>query len=382
MSRRFQQRTPRPGDRGFTLIELLVVIAIIAVLIALLLPAVQAAREAARRAQCTNNMKQLGLALHNYLTSNDAIPHVYPLWFWTSATANGGGSDTWGCWSPQSLLFPYLEQTTLYNALNFRTANRNSGYRNNLSLLGIRVQSFLCPSSPLPNGTIACCANVKSPGNNYFASVGGSVDWRSSANPPGLFYYDFNPAIYGTGWVNSVSPISIRDITDGTSNTIAFGEWRTGDFNCQKLTVPQDVINPVPFPGISSNAPWGGASLQQFTGWLNTCAANAPGSINQSPQWEYNMSYLGTSWDQGMFGYTLGNTLLAPNPNYPNCRTCTWNGDWDCPGMFGLSSYHPGGGNVAFADGSVRFLKSSTAMNVVWGLGSRNGGEVISADSY
>ncbi len=113
MSQRFVRAKSRPDGRGFTLIELLVVIAIIAVLIALLLPAVQAAREAARRAQCTNNMKQLGLALHNYLTSTNAIPHVYPLWFWTSATANGGGSDTWGCWSPQSQLFPYLEQGPL-----------------------------------------------------------------------------------------------------------------------------------------------------------------------------------------------------------------------------------------------------------------------------
>ena len=81
------------------------------------------------------------------------------------------------------------------------------------------------------------------------------------------------------------------------------------------------------------------------------------------------MSYLGLSWDQGMFGYTLGNTLLAPNPQYPNCRTCTWIGDWDCPGMYGLSSYHPGGGNIAMADGSVRFLKSSTAMQIGVGPG-------------
>jgi prepilin-type processing-associated H-X9-DG protein len=83
-----------------------------------------------------------------------------------------------------------------------------------------------------------------------------------------------------------------------------------------------------------------------------------------------------------MFGYTLGNVLLAPNPPYPNCRTCTWNGDLDCDGMYGLSSYHPGGANVSFADGSVRFIKSSTAMQVMWALGSMNGGETISSDQY
>ena len=134
---------------------------------------------------------------------------------------------------------------------------------------------------------------------------------------------------------------------------------------------------------ISISGPWVGERLTSFMGWLNSCAATAPSSIiTTAPQWEYNMSSLGTSWDQGMFGYSLGNTLLAPNPHYPNCRTCTWNGDLDCPGMYGLSSFHPGGGNVAMADGSVRFLKSSTIMYIVWSLGSRNGGEVVSADQY
>jgi prepilin-type N-terminal cleavage/methylation domain-containing protein/prepilin-type processing-associated H-X9-DG protein len=382
MFRPSRRTTSRPDGLGFTLIELLVVIAIIAVLIALLLPAVQSAREAARRAQCTNNMKQLGLALHNYLSSTDAIPHVYPLYFWSSATTNNGGSDTWGCWSPQAQLFPYMEQGALYNAINFRLANRYSGFKANTSIMATRIASFLCPSSPLPRGTYACCNALKPPGNNYFGSVGASVDWRSSANVPGLFGYDFNPFIYGTGWVSQAPAISIRDISDGTSNTIAFGEWRTGDFNCQVLSVPQDVVNPQAFPAISSNAPWNGANLALFMGWLNSCAAIAPQTITKTPQWEYNMSYLGTGWDQGMFGYTLGNTLLAPNPNIPNCRTCTWNGDWDCPGMYGLSSFHPGGGNIAMGDGSVRFLKSSTAMNIVWGLGSKAGGEIISSDQY
>jgi prepilin-type N-terminal cleavage/methylation domain-containing protein len=328
MFRRSRRPSPRPDGRGFTLIELLVVIAIIAVLIALLLPAVQAAREAARRAQCTNNMKQLGLALHNYLSSVDAVPHVYPLWFWTSPTSQSGGSDGWGAWSPQSLLFPYIEQSAVYNAINFRLSNRTSGFKSNSSLMGTRIASFLCPSSPLPQGTVACCPNIKAPGNNYFGSVGATVAYTSDTNPPGLFYYDYNPAVNGAPWAPQSSPISLRDITDGTSNTIAFGEWRTGDFNCQKLSVPQDVINPVVWPLSVNNAPFVGANLQSFMGWLNTCAANAPGTITQSPQWEYNMSYLGQSWDQGLFGFSLGNTLLAPNPNYPNCRTCTWMGDW------------------------------------------------------
>jgi len=94
------------------------------------------------------------------------------------------------------------------------------------------------------------------------------------------------------------------------------------------------------------------------------------------------MSYLGRAWNQGMFGHTLGNILQAPNSRYPNCRMCSWDGDWDCPGMYTLSSYHPGGGNVAFADGSVRFLKTSTALQTVWALGSRSGDEIVSSDSY
>jgi len=372
-------------DRGFTLIELLVVIAIIAVLIALLLPAVQSAREAARRAQCTNNMKQLGLAMHNYLSSNDAIPHVYPLWYYPPVT--GSVSDGWGGWSPQSHMFPYLEQNPLYNAINFGMPNRNSGYLVNSSLSATTIAAFLCPSSPLAKGNIACNNLLKSPGNNYFASVGSSVGWESTQNPNGLFFWEYNPAINGN-WAAQAQPISIRDISDGTSNTIAFGEWRTGDFNCNILSVPQDVIaaggaGSLSWPGgLSYNGPWAGSALASFMGWLNTCAAYAPSTITHGSNWSYNMSGLGDCWDQGLFGHTLGNTLLAPNSNFPNCRTCNWNGDWDCPGMYGLSSFHPGGGNVAMADGSVRFLKSSTSMYIVQGLGSRAGGEIVSSDQY
>jgi prepilin-type N-terminal cleavage/methylation domain-containing protein/prepilin-type processing-associated H-X9-DG protein len=389
---RVSKAASRRDDRGFTLIELLVVIAIIAVLIALLLPAVQSAREAARRAQCTNNMKQLGLALHNYLSATGAVPHVYPMLY---AGVTSTYSDGWGAWSPQALMLQYIEQGPLYNAINFSLPNRYSGSASNLSFCATRIASFLCPSSPLPKGNLACCVALRPPGNNYFASVGPGIVYQTNNGPGGistvgLFAYDYNPFLaINQGAMNTrgnqSQPIGMADITDGTSNTIAFGEWRTGDFNCTQLTVPQDVINfnqYTKWPGISTSGPWAGAALTTFIGWLNSCAVAAPLSISQNPAWEYNMSYMGISWDQGIFGYSLGNTMLAPNPQYPNCRTCSWQGDWDCPGMYGLSSYHPGGGNVAMADGSARFLKSSTAMSVVWALGTKAGGEIVSSDQY
>ncbi len=392
MSRRFQRAASRPDDRGFTLIELLVVIAIIAVLIALLLPAVQAAREAARRAQCTNNMKQLGLALHNYLSSRDAVPHVYPRLFVGVTTTY---SDGWGSWSPQVMLFPYLEQGALYNAINFSLPNRYKGYMGNTSLLSVKVLSFLCPSSPAAQGGSGCCIFIPAPGNNYFASVGPAIIYQSNQGPGGsgtvgVFGFDYNPTVAISNPGGSPCPaISFQNIPDGTSNTIAFGEWRTGDFDSNRLTVPQDVIDGtgstvgVAWPQIPYSGPWTGSNLQPFMSWLNACAAAAPSTTTHgSSNWIYNMSYMGLSWDQGIFGYSLGNTMLPPNPQWPDCRTCTWTGDWDCPGMYGMSSYHPGGGNVAMVDGSVRFLKSSTAIQIVQALGTRAGGEVISADSY
>src|SRR4051794_38971871 len=122
MNARSSHRRRWPYGRGFTLIELLVVIAIIAVLIALLLPAVQAAREAARRSQCTNNMKQLGLAAHNYLTAHNALPGAYG----SRTTTDKALRGTWGSWSPQALMLGYLEQTALYNAANFMIITKDN----------------------------------------------------------------------------------------------------------------------------------------------------------------------------------------------------------------------------------------------------------------
>jgi prepilin-type N-terminal cleavage/methylation domain-containing protein/prepilin-type processing-associated H-X9-DG protein len=364
---------------GFTLIELLVVIAIIAVLIALLLPAVQAAREAARRAQCVNNMKQLGLALHNYHSTHDTFPEVYP----TRTATSKSLYNSWGLWSPHAMMLGYLEQQPLYNACNFSVINKdnNNGARINSTAISPRIMTFICPSSNLPLGSQD--SGLPHTGNNYFASTGSSLDFTEYASgiPNGLFRVT---GAVEFGWMPAGAPIGIRDVTDGTSNTIAFGEWRTGDFDNNKLSIPQDVISKdgVTWPGTGAqmNMPLGAVP---FRTWLAACATSAPRSITHGgDNWYYNMSYLGSDWFQGMYGYSLGNTLLAPNSQYPNCRTCGWDGDWDCPGMYGLSSFHPGGCNICMADGSVKFIKSTAAMNIVWALGSRNQGEVVSADAY
>jgi prepilin-type processing-associated H-X9-DG protein len=331
-------------------------------------------------------MKQLGLAVANYESSVGAYPEGY-----CAPGINLGysslGDSGWGNWSIQALIMPYMEQGPVYNSLNFSV-----GSADNLDGPGIqgtaiktRVNSFLCPSSPLPVGSFYCgtipgsSTPASYPGNNYFGSVGASVLPWASATPPGIF------AIVGPG---DPGTVKIANVTDGTSNTIAFGEWRMGDFNSSQLSL-QDAID-ILQNSVGAFGSWNSvqtssmpsATMPVFTTFLQTCQGLALPSIQGGSNWKTNKSLLGRDWNQAMFGHTLGTTLLAPNPAYYNCNMESWGGDFDAPGMYNLSSYHPGGANAAFADGSVRFLKSSTALTVIWSLGSKAGGEVISADSY
>ncbi|MDR3634980.1 MAG: DUF1559 domain-containing protein [Isosphaeraceae bacterium] len=373
--RRFRERVPAcRRTRGFTLIELLVVIAIIAVLIALLLPAVQAAREAARRAQCVNNLKQIGLALHNYHSANNAFPSGG-----SAATCCPGGLQVrtmWGAWSAQSMMLPFMEQVAVFNACNFNLVTIGDGFSEitNSTAVTTQVNSFVCPSGPT-YPTTGNWYGKPFPTNNYFGSVGSSLNFDGTAGPG---------APNGVFQIGGAM-IGLRDILDGSSNTIAFGEWRTGDDNSSKLSIPQDVIN-LPGSQFPAGANWNSPLLnmplggQPFLAWVaNPCASSAQASIGSGN----NRSIVGQRWDMGLFGRTLGNTLLAPNPPYPNCEINTWGqGEFDAPGMYGMSSFHSGGANVGMADGSVKFLKSSTSTVVVWSLGSKDQGETVSSDSY
>jgi prepilin-type processing-associated H-X9-DG protein len=369
------------------LIELLVVIAIIAVLIALLLPAVQAAREAARRSQCVNNLKQIGLALHNYHTGQNSFPLG-------GSPAPSSGNKVcwpeggWGSWSAQAMLLPFMEQTPVYNAANFFLLMRGDGYSEviNTTTTQSRINAFMCPSSPLPQGT--WYNGFPWPGNNYFASVGSSISWLG--NDPKLGNYTYIPngpfAVGGQA-------IGLRDIMDGSSNTVGFGEWRTGDYN-DSINSIQDVAglsSPGTFPGVGdrnmsgastsfpAGAPYLTANLQACASCLlaNSCPGHT-GSNGGGTQF----SFVGRLWAEGIYGHGLGNMIVPPNSSFYYCQFETGDGDMDSGTIIGLTSYHPGGANVCMLDGSVHFIKNSTAYNVLWYLGSKSQGEVLSSDSY
>jgi prepilin-type N-terminal cleavage/methylation domain-containing protein/prepilin-type processing-associated H-X9-DG protein len=372
--------------RGFTLIELLVVIAIIAVLIALLLPAVQAAREAARRAQCVNNMKQLGLAMHNYHSINNCFP---------PGGLIGMRADTkaWnldGTFSAHGRMLSQLELAAVYNAINWSLHVDTDAYgapANSTASL-TRIAAFLCPSETPPSylGTGTAPLNTTiCPGNCYFASMGSSMEWGGYAggvSGPAVTSGGPNNGPFNSGGM----PIGLQSIQDGSTNTVAFGEWRLGSglrANASvQVQIPTDVIMIGTFPaGVTRNTATvtmpNATLINGLLPWLQTCAKNVGNSSMR-----FNESTgLGSSWAIGTPIYTMGNMLVPPNPKTPNCGTTNANAN-NQPGVFGLSSRHPGGANVLMCDGSVKFLKDSTSIQTIWALGSRASGEIISADAY
>jgi prepilin-type processing-associated H-X9-DG protein len=270
-------------------------------------------------------------------------------------------------------LLGFMEQQPLYNAANWSIAcfNSTSGDMANSTVTSTRLNVFLCPSCTPPSwNMLGEVFTAMAPGNSYFSSFGSSLEFTASQSggpPNGPFTY-----------VPTGPCTRIASIQDGTSNTIAFGEWKIGTGNNSVVTIPQDIVYIGSYPpGVTRDTPqmsmpMGGAALLQ---WMPQCAA-AAGTKRQT-----RTPTLGEDWAFGLVSYSMGNVLLAPNPKYPNCSVNP-NGVTDWPGVYTLSSFHPGGANVLMCDGSVRFLKDSTDLMTIWALGSMAQGEVISADAF
>ncbi len=312
---------------GFTLIELLVVIAIIAVLVGLLVPAVQKVREAANRMSCSNNLKQMALALHNYHGSNGELPV---------------GRDALGL-STHAYLLPHLEQDAIFKQINFTLAWNAPG--NALPMAAV-VKTFLCPSdnfNSIPAGWA---------GNNYRVNQGSGLLWGlpPTANSDPNFG---QPAPNGPFYLGSRTRLT--DILDGSSNTAAMSEHRKGDFN-NGIASPSDTF-------------WLGQTVGMYPATADEAQRIAT-TLDTKNLLYQGMSDVGAPWIRGYHSTTV--YFHVTSPGMPSCMYP--------PGRIATTadSNHSNGVNVAMCDGSLRFVPQSISLPAWRAMGSATGGEVIS----
>ena len=349
--------------RGFTLIELLVVIAIIAVLIGLLLPAVQKVRESAARSKCQNNLKQLGLALQNYHAARDCFPaSATPPTNPNPPLPPGGLSFIQGSWSTLAILNPYLEQTAIFNLLDttvpmyYKTGPGTYGIyssaspgTNNPQAVAATVPLFLCPSDtpPISQNTYG----VPLGQTNYAVNIGSGADPTASG-----------AALPTDGPFYASSSISIVNIIDGSSNTVAMSESTRGSGQFGFATPRPATVDPLTTYVSATFGSFGGPFTDA------ACASSAStASINYT-------DLRGFTWSQGEIRCGSYDHHYTPNSASPDCIGYAGGASnaWRA-----ARSRHSGGVNVVLCDGSVRFIKNSVDPNVWHDLSTRNGGEVL-----
>jgi prepilin-type N-terminal cleavage/methylation domain-containing protein/prepilin-type processing-associated H-X9-DG protein len=365
-------KTPR---RGFTLIELLVVISIIAVLIALLLPAVQSAREAARRAQCTNNLKQIALAAHSYHATSNVVPALCMYPGGQFFNQNAGYTASW-----LVALLPYIEQSSMFSAYNFSapavTLSATAGLENT-TVTNNQISTMLCPSEsagqrPSLSGTTNYVGNYGGPGQ--ISAYSGTII------PVG----DLNVIKYTGPALGRVGPVNFEGIRDGQTNTAFFSERLYGLAGSPTETPGPRSDSKRATYAVNDTGTGVGTAATGAATFAQDCKSLQATSTSINSDRSGNTAYATHPWFVNLVSYNH-----VTNPNSSTCQDVGGEAQSDATmagyvGPYGAApanSNHPGGVHVAFADGSVRFIKDSIAQNVWWGIGTRFGKEIISSDA-
>lgn len=340
----------RINRRGaFTLVELLVVIAIIGILIALLLPAVQSAREAARRTQCVNNLKQFGLAMHNYESVAGRFPPAQinlhsqyasdPDYIaWSSSTGKSLPSNSYFNWGVHAFLLPFMEQANVAELIDFDVDPDDQ-----LNVRRTKIELFVCPSE----ANQVTAGNQQAGKNNYRGNAGRHA--VQGANNDGVITVFTNVRFRDrkdrSKWGNRPS-----DILDGLSNTAAFSERALGDDIPGKFTEKGDWIQDT-----SATSPVNDATTLAYR---NSCLSKTSTVDIDSNGGQF--------WYHGNYRISLYNHVIPPNK--VSCKVAKGEG---AAGAHAATSYHPGGVNVLMADSSVRFVKDAVSPNVWSAVGGR-----------
>lgn len=347
---------------GFTLIELLVVIAIIAILVALLLPAVQQAREAARRSQCKANMKQLALGLHNY----HDVANIFPPLFvgghtgGSSDPAAGGDGSFNNRWllSPTVVVLPYIDQAGMFDQIQSDGPNVAYPWDAGYQPWRMNLPSMICPSDTLAPSATGKANYRYSTGryNHRMRQIRDRYEWGGQ-RVDGIF--------------GVAEAAKIRDIIDGTSNTIMIGE------RCQGLELRNEVISGVAFNGNMNDGTGGGVTAGNIQQMVDECNAFVDPSNPASylPGTFASLEYPGGRWADGRTYFASFQTASAPNS--AACITDGWDGNYT---LMTATSRHTGGAHHGLADGAVKFISENIDVALYRALGSKAGGEDMSGD--